>query len=65
MARDVIRFLHRGGIVELSDVGPNETLLDYLRLRKSLRGTKEGCGEGDCGACTVVLGSLRDGTLIY
>lgn len=65
MARDTIRFLHRGAVVELSQVGPNETLLDYLRLRLDALGTKEGCAEGDCGACTIALGTLRDGRVIY
>jgi len=63
--RDTIRFLKGGQIVELEDVGPTETLLDYLRLRRKETGTKEGCGEGDCGACTVALGRLVDGKLVY
>ncbi len=65
MARGTIKFLHRGAVVELSHVGPNETLLDYLRLRRHAFGTKEGCAEGDCGACTVALGSLRHGAVSY
>ena len=65
MARSSIRFLYRGEAVELSDVGPNETLLDYLRLHRMACGTKEGCAEGDCGACTVALGTVRDGALAY
>ena len=65
MVRRSVKFLHRGAVVELSDVGPNETLLDYLRLRRNACGTKEGCSEGDCGACTVALGSLRAGALTY
>jgi xanthine dehydrogenase small subunit len=51
-----LRFLHRGQVVSLSNVPPDRTLLDLLREDLSCKGTKEGCGEGDCGACTVVLG---------
>ena len=56
--RDSIRIVRRGRIVEIDDIKPTETLLDYLRLRERATGTKEGCNEGDCGACTVVLGEL-------
>ena len=48
-----------------SDFSPNETLLDYLRLKRRLTGTKEGCAEGDCGACTVLVGRLKRGRLVY
>ncbi len=64
-ARNRVRFLRRGEVVELTAVDPARTLLDYLRLDEVSRGTKEGCGEGDCGACTVSLGSLKDGRLVY
>jgi len=65
MARNKVRFLRRGEVVELAAVSPMRTLLDYLRLDEGSRGTKEGCGEGDCGACTVALGSLKGGRLVY
>lgn len=65
MTRAALRFLRRGKVVELASVPPTLTLLDYLRLEEKSRGTKEGCNEGDCGACTVALGSLRDGKVTY
>lgn len=63
--RSTIRFLRRGHVVELTEVPPMRTVLDYLRLETRERGTKEGCNEGDCGACTVALGSLRGGRVVY
>ncbi|WP_375182701.1 class I SAM-dependent methyltransferase, partial [Sphingomonas adhaesiva] len=63
--RQHIRFLLNGQEVELTEVRADETLLDYLRLRRALIGTKEGCAEGDCGACTVLVGRLSGGELIY
>ncbi|HVI88635.1 MAG TPA: xanthine dehydrogenase small subunit [Dongiaceae bacterium] len=65
MSRDCIRFLRHGQVVSLTDMPPTRTLLDYLRLQERARGTKEGCNEGDCGACTVALGSLQDGKVVY
>ena len=65
MARSSIRFLRKGQVVELSSIQPMRTLLDYLRLDEKSKGTKEGCNEGDCGACTVALGSLEDGRVVY
>jgi xanthine dehydrogenase small subunit len=63
--REEIRFLRRGRPVRLRAIAPTQTLLDYLRLTEHAVGTKEGCAEGDCGACTVVLRKEVNGRLVY
>ena len=62
---DKIGFILNGEEIALADVPPRQTLLDWLRLDKRLTGTKEGCAEGDCGACTVLVGRLIEGELVY
>jgi xanthine dehydrogenase small subunit len=54
-----ITFLLNGTQVSLSGVDPTTTLLDWLREERGLTGTKEGCNEGDCGACTVMVSDAR------
>ena len=56
MPTQPIRFFHRGAVVEVFDAAPTRTVLDWLREDARCTGTKEGCNEGDCGACTVVIG---------
>jgi xanthine dehydrogenase small subunit len=55
---DGIRFLLDGNVVTVTDVAPTKSVLNYLRENLRRTGTKEGCAEGDCGACTVVIVEL-------
>ncbi len=65
MKSQPIRFIRRGEVVTLTDVPPTRTLLEVLREDLGCTGTKEGCNEGDCGACTVVVAENDPTGLTY
>jgi xanthine dehydrogenase small subunit len=58
-ASDSISFALNGEIMAVRDIAPTKTVLNFLREDLGKTGTKEGCAEGDCGTCTVVLGELQ------
>jgi xanthine dehydrogenase small subunit len=63
MPGKTIRFILNGAIVETPVDDPTRTVLQFLREDRRLKGTKEGCAEGDCGACTVVVVEKEAGDL--
>ena len=63
MKTQPLQFLRHGQVVKLAAVDTHRTLLEVLREDLHCTGTKEGCGEGDCGACTVVVGEAVNGKL--
>jgi len=65
MTSNKIKFVWKNKVYSISNPDPNETILNYVRLKLKKTGTKEGCAEGGCGACTVVLGELENNKIIY
>ena len=65
MTSNIIKFVYQNQIIEERNPDPNETLLNYIRTKLKKTGTKEGCAEGGCGACSVVLAELRNNKINY
>ncbi len=65
MTSSAINFVWNNKILKINNPDPNETLLNFIRLKIKKTGTKEGCAEGGCGACTVVLVELKKNNLTY
>ena len=65
MVSDTIQFLFSNQIYKIKNPDPNKTILSYVRDDLKKTGTKEGCAEGGCGACTIVLGELKKNKIIY
>ena len=65
MTSGIVKFVLNNEICELNNPDPNQTILNFIRTKLKKTGTKEGCAEGGCGACTVVLGELKKNEIIY
>ncbi|MDC0054331.1 xanthine dehydrogenase small subunit [Candidatus Pelagibacter sp.] len=65
MITNKVQFIYENKLVELENPDPNQTILSFIRDRLKKTGTKEGCAEGGCGACTIVLGELENKKIKY
>ena len=65
MTSSNIEFVYQDRIFEIKNPDPNEILLNYIRTKLKKIGSKNGCSEGGCGACTVVLGEIKNNEINY
>ena len=65
MISNSVKFLLNDKVLEIKNPDPNQTVLNYIRTELKKTGTKEGCSEGGCGACTIVLGELINNKIKY
>ncbi len=65
MTSNIIEFILNNKIHKIVNPDPNETILNFIRIKLKKTGTKEGCAEGGCGACTIVLGELTNNNIQY
>ncbi len=65
MTSNIVKLVYKNKIIEINNPDSNETILNYVRTKLKKTGTKEGCAEGGCGACTMVLGELKKNNISY
>ena len=65
MDKGIVKFLFNEKVLEINNPDPNQTILNFIRTELKKTGTKEGCAEGGCGACTVVVGELKNNNIQY
>ena len=65
MITNKVQFIYENKLIELENPDPNQTILSFIRDRLKKTGTKEGCAEGGCGACTIVLGEIENKKIKY
>ena len=65
MSSNKIEFVFQNKVHQILNPDPNETVFNFVRSNLKKTGTKEGCAEVGCGACTIVLGELKNNKILY